>query len=226
MAESFQWFGLTILIWVSAVSAGRALPTGPLASPLLFGIALLCLTLKVFDLDVAEYIRTTRPVTFLVGPATVALAVPLWEQRHLIRANLLAMVLASTVSNVVGLGIAWTIASWVGLPSVELASIMPRMTTLAVALPLSRALGGADNIILLSVMANGIGGVITSSWLLRSVDRQAKENGAFSLGTTSHSLGVAKAAFETPEVVAFASCGMLMSALVTSSLYLAWSAIP
>ncbi|QRM57214.1 LrgB family protein (plasmid) [Sinorhizobium sp. BG8] len=80
-----------------------------------------------------------------------------------------------------------------------------------VALPLSRSTGGWESPTMLAVMFNGIGGVVVSQavWLFaRSSDA---EDRAFSLGTTSHAMGIARTLTASPDAVAFASCGMLLA---------------
>ncbi|MBO1040911.1 LrgB family protein [Brucella pituitosa] len=77
-----------------------------------------------------------------------------------------------------------------------------------------------ESLTILGVMCNGFGGVLISEPVWRLFGKTLKsEDKAFALGTTSHAMGIARALSIAPYIVAFASCGMLLSALMTTALY-------
>ena len=219
-AETLFWLAATILLWQGCRILVARLTVSSFQNPLLFGIFGLCVLLPLAGVSAADYLRHVRPLTFLVGPATVALALPLWQQCALIVANARSMIFASLASTVTGMATATVIGKVIGLDAGHLASLGPKMTTLAVALPLSRLTGGYDNLVMLCVMGNGIGGALISTAVWeRLMPQSSPAARAFSLGLTSHAMGIARTLTLTPEFVSFASCGMLLSALVTTVLY-------
>ncbi len=214
------WLTVTMLIWWISRFLTDRLRISALRNPLVFGILALCILLPSAGVDPDAYLTHVRPLTFLVGLATVALALPLWQQRMLIRANARAMLLSTLASTLTGILSAIAIGWLLGLGPAYLASVGPKMTTLAVALPLSRLTGGWDNLAMLCVMCNGVGGSFLSSGLWKLVfAHSGPEERAFSLGLSSHAMGVARTLTVSPEHVSLASCGMLLSALMTAVLY-------
>lgn len=218
--NSEVWILLTIVIWLLCNRLAQSLPPVLRGNAIVLAIISICALLAVLDVGAPTYLQAVQPVTFLAGLATVALAVPLWEQRILIRDNAVAMLTATFVSTLTGIGTALLSGTLLGLTRAELASIAPKMTTLAVALPLSQSTGGWDTLTMLAVMLNGIGGVLISEpvWHLFARESDAAER-AFALGMTSHAMGISKTMTVSPDFVAFASCGMLLSALMTTILY-------
>lgn len=220
MASHVLWVGLTIALWVFCVALSRRLPFVALRNPLLLGIIFLCILLPVLGVDAQTYLQAVYPLTFFVGLATVSLAIPLWQQRVLIRDNAFAMLVATFVATLSGIGTVLLVGTMLGLSAAELASIAPKMTTLAVALPLSTSTGGWESLTILGVMCNGVGGVLISEPVWRLFGKNTNpEDRAFALGTTSHAMGIARSMIVAPQTVAFASCGMLLSALTTTALY-------
>ncbi len=213
------WLASTILIWLVSRRLTETLPISSLRNPLFFGIVVLCILLPSVGVAPDDYLARVRPMTFLVGPATVALALPLWQQRMLIRANARAMLVSTLASTVTGILTAVVLGWVLGLGQPYLASMGPKMTTLAVALPLSRLTGGWDNLAMLCVMCNGVGGSFISSGLWKLTPESGPEERAFSLGLSSHAMGIARTLAISPDHVSLASCGMLLSALMTAVLY-------
>lgn len=214
------WIPLTIVIWLGCMAIAKRLPSLLFGNPLVLGILCLCALLSTIGVDAQTYLEAVFPLTFFVGLATVALAIPLWQQRFLIQNNAVAMLASTFVATLSGIGTAWLVGKLLGLSAAELASIAPKMTTLAVALPLSRSTGGWESLTILGVMCNGVGGVLVSEPVWRVLGRKiGHEDRAFALGTTSHAMGIARALIVAPNTVAFASCGMLLSALITTVLY-------
>ncbi|MCD4512058.1 LrgB family protein [Brucella pseudogrignonensis] len=223
MISSIIWLGLTIVIWLACVALAKRLPYLLIGNPLVLGIICICLLLHFWGEDAQTYLKAVYPLTFFVGLATVALAIPLWQQRVLICNNASAMFIATFIATLSGIGTAWLIGTTLGLSAAEFASIAPKMTTLAVALPLSTSTGGWESLTILGVMCNGVGGVLISEPVWRIFGKTLKsEDKAFALGTTSHAMGIARALSTAPYTVAFASCGMLLSALMTTALYAAF----
>lgn len=223
---SVLWLPVTVAIWWASLCLVPLLPFRPLRNPILLGIAAICGVLYAANVSSDLYLNAMRPLTLLVSLATVALALPLWEQRLIILANWRAMVCASLAATVAGISSALTIGYLVGLNWSQLASLAPKATTLAVALPLARSTGGLDSLVMLGVMCNGIGGSIICSGVWRYIlpDSRPDER-AFSLGTTSHAMGIARTLEIDPEHASLASCGMLLSALLTVMLYSAASVV-
>ncbi|WP_273727633.1 LrgB family protein [Brucella gallinifaecis] len=220
MISNIIWLGLTIAIWLVCVAFAKRLPYLLIGNPLVLSIVCICLLLHFWGEDAQTYLKAVYPLTFFVGLATVALAIPLWQQRVLIRNNAPAMFIATFIASLSGIGTAWLVGSILGLSVAEFASIAPKMTTLAVALPLSTSTGGWESLAILGVMCNGVGGVLISEPVWRLFGKTLKsEDKAFALGTTSHAMGIARALSIAPYTVTFASCGMLLSALMTTALY-------
>ncbi|AGT10678.1 LrgB family protein [Paracoccus aminophilus] len=214
------WLGLTLAIWPPCLWLARRLKPAPLDNPLVLAAVAICLALGFSGTAPGDYLAAVQPVTLFISIATVALALPLWHQRRLIARNGRAMFVASLIASLTGIlgaiGAGWAL----GLSPEVLASIGPKATTLAVALPLSQMTGGWDSLAMAAVMCNGVGGILISDGIWRLFGRGlGPEDRGFALGTTSHAMGIARTLAVSPEIVSLASCGMLLSALMTVLIY-------
>ncbi|NPD16833.1 LrgB family protein [Xinfangfangia sp. D13-10-4-6] len=210
----------TLMLWVVARAIAARIPVAPFSNPLVIGGILLCLGLSAARIAPGAYLANVRALTIFIPIATVALALPLWEQRRLIQANAAAMSLACLASAVTGIGTV-LLGGWLlQIDPALIASAGPKATTLAVALPLSQATGGIDALAMAAVMFNGIGGMLISDLAFRlGAGRTGPEERAFALGVTSHAMGIARALSVSPRALSLASCGMLLSALLTALCY-------
>ena len=150
------WLTATLGAYLIADALSRALGRHPLANTVLISVALVAVLLKISATDYQTYFNGAQFVHFLLGPATVALAVPLFRNLALVRENLLPMAAALVVGALVAIVSAVVIAAALGAPRVVLISLPPKSETAAVAMAVSEQAGGLPSLTAALVMATGV----------------------------------------------------------------------
>ncbi|MGY6694403.1 MAG: LrgB family protein [Roseinatronobacter sp.] len=225
-SEIWSYLAETPLIWLSATliayligdwcaaRAGRA----PLANPVLISVIMLATLLWATGTSYPQYFEGAQFVHFLLGPATVALAIPLWMQRHALRSVLVPIVVALVVGSVTAVVSALAIGHALGLTPELLATLAPKSTTAPVALGISQSLGGSPTLTAVLVILTGIIGAIVVTPLLNALRIRDWRARGFAVGVAAHGIGTARAFQVNPQAGAFAGIGMALNALLTAFL--------
>jgi predicted murein hydrolase (TIGR00659 family) len=195
--------------------------SNPLLNPVFTSICALILFLVVTDIDYADYFRGAQFVHFLLGPATVALAVPLYHQLP----NLRRLWLPLTLSIIGGVTIAAScsigIAAFLGASPQTLFSLAPKSATAPVAMGISERIGGLPSLTAVLVVATGIIGAVTGTKLLSILRIRDDSVKGVAMGLTAHGIGTARAFQVSREMGAFSGLAMALSAF-TTALILPW----
>ena len=149
------WLTATLGAYLIADALARAVGRHPLANTVLISVALLAVLLKISATDYQTYFNGAQFVHFLLGPATVALAVPLDRNLALVRENLLPMAAALVVGALVAIVSVVVIAAALGAPRVVLISLAPKSVTAAVAMAVSERAGGLPSLTAALVILTG-----------------------------------------------------------------------
>ena len=224
MAELWSYLSTTPLLWLTATviayfaadSAANSLGNPPWANPVLISIILLTPILGLTKTDYATYFEGAQFIHFLLGPATVALALPLWDNRATIRSSVAPIFLALLTGSVVAASSAILLAQVFNLPNEVLLSLAPKSTTAPVALGISEAVGGIPTLTAVLVILTGIIGAVMVTPLmnlLKITDWRAR---GFAVGVAAHGIGTARA-FQVNQIAgAYAGIAMALNALLTS----------
>lgn len=217
-ASPLLWLTLTLAAYVAGDALSRALKRHPLANPVLVAGGLIVLVLLATGTGYATYFEGAQFVHFLLGPATVALAVPLWKNRALVRENLWPMAAALAAGSLAAALSAVAIVWAYGAPPSVLASIAPKSVTAPVAMELSKSLGGVPELTAVLVIATGIVGALIVTPLMNALGIRDFAARGFAAGVASHGIGTARA-FQVSETAgAFAGIAMGLNAALTSLL--------
>src|SRR5271169_1339012 len=154
------WLTATLGAYLIADALARALGRHPLANTVLISVALVAVLLKISATDYQTYFNGAQFVHFLLGPATVALAVPLYRNLALVRENLMPMAVSLVVGSVVAIVSATGVAAAMGVPHTVLVSLAPKSVTAGVAMAISEGLGGIPSLTAALVILTGIIGAI------------------------------------------------------------------
>lgn len=164
-----------------------------LLSPLIL-VPLLLLALAIpLHTRYAEYIGNTHWLMMMLGPATVAFAVPIWQQRALLARHWRALLGGMLVGSAVAIASSWWLAGALSLDSEVSRSLVPRSITTPFAMPIAQRLGGVAELTAIFVMLTGVFGAAAGGLLLRWLPlKTALARGAL-LGVGAHGAGVARA---------------------------------
>lgn len=210
------WLAATLGAYVIGDAAFRASGRKPFVNPVLIAVILLALGLGLSGTTYTTYFEGAQFVHFMLGPATVALAVPLYANlAHVRRAALplLAALLAGSLTAIVSaLGIAWAL----GLRGETLLSLAPKSATAPVALGISEQIGGSPTLTAVLVILTGIIGAVLATPLLNLLRIRDWRARGFAVGVAAHGIGTARA-FQVNETAgAFAGIGMGLNAVLTA----------
>ncbi|EON25481.1 MULTISPECIES: LrgB family protein [Nocardioides] len=226
MSEALEWLRTSPLALVALTLVGYRLGceardrTGghALAQPVLVAIVFIGLVLWAADIDYAAYREGTEIVAFWLGPATVALAVPLHRQVRRLRGVLLPMLVAIPVGAAASIVTAYALVKALGGDEVLAVTMAPKAATTPVSIALSEVAGGIPSLTAVFAISIGVLGAVVGPAVLdlaRVRDRRAR---GLALGATSHGIGTSRALAEDETEGAFSGLSMGLTALATSML--------
>jgi predicted murein hydrolase (TIGR00659 family) len=216
--EPLLWLTLTLVAYAIGDRAFTASGRRPYVNAVLIAVILLSGVLALTGTTYASYFEGAKFVHFMLGPATVALAVPLYGNLTRIRRTLLPIagaVLAGSLTAILSaLGIAWAL----GVQGVTLVSLAPKSATAPVAMGISESLGGSPTLTAVLVILTGIIGAVIATPLLNLIGVRDWRARGLAVGTASHGIGTARA-FQVNETAgAYSGIGMGLNAVLTALL--------
>lgn len=197
----------------------------PLLNPVAVAIAMVVLVLWTTGTPYETYFDGAQFVHFLLGPATVALAVPLHAQFAKVRRAAIPMAVAllagSLVACVSAVGVAWLL----GAGRETLVALAPKSATAPIAMGIAEQLGGLPSLTAVLVVSTGVLGAIVGKYVLDAVGVREHAIRGFAVGVASHGIGTARAFQLSEEAGAFAGLAMGLNGLLTAVLVplLAWA---
>lgn len=190
----------------------------PLANPVAIAVALLVLILTLTNTSYSTYFSGAQFVHFLLGPATVALAVPLYQQINQLRRNWLAFLTASVLGSAVAIVTAMGIAHITGASRITVLSLASKSVTMAIAMGITEKVGGLPSLTAALVMLTGITAAMMASVILTLLRVRDDSIRGFALGVSGHGIGTARAFQMSEQAGAFAGLAMGLSGLLTAIL--------
>jgi len=212
------WLTATLLVYALCDRVAAGLGRHPLANPVLLAICLMALLLAVTRTPYGTYFEGAQFIHFLLGPATVALAIPLYQNRAAVMRALLPMAAALLAGSATALVSAVLIARAFGAPAPVLVSIAPKSVTAAVAMGIAEKLGGDPALSAVLVILTGILGAVIATPLMDALRIRDQRARGFAAGLAAHGIGTARAFQENPLAGAFAGIAMGLNALLTALL--------
>jgi len=189
-----------------------------LLNPVLIAVVLLVVFLLVTDTDYATYFQGAQFVHFLLGPATVALAIPIYRQFERVRRSWRAMLASLIVGSAAAAGSAIVIGWAMGAGAATIASLAPKSITTPVAMAVSEKIGGLPSLTSVFVITTGMIGAMVGPLILDMLGVRDAEARGVAIGTASHGIGAARAIEESEASGAFAGLAMGLNALLTAIL--------
>ncbi len=212
------WLTLTLVAYAAGDAAYRWSGRKPYVNTVLVAVVILALILGATGTSYGTYFEGAQFVHFLLGPATVALALPLYDNLARLRRAALPVLAALLVGSTVAAGSAVAIAAALGISGTELASLAPKSATAPVAIGIAEKIGGAPTLTAVLVILTGITGAVLATPLLNLMRIRDWRARGLSVGIASHGIGTARAFQVNPTAGAFAGLGMALNAVATSFL--------
>lgn len=187
-------FGVTITILTFLIGSYINKKTKlAILNPILLSALAIIFVLNQFDIDYETYNLGGRLISFFIAPATVALAVPLYKNIRLLRKKWLPILIGITVGSLAGLVVIFVLCKLLGIDRTMLISLLPKSTTAAISMEISKQIGGIPYLSVVFTAVTGISGNILGEYVFRIFKINDKVSRGVSLGTASHVLGTAKA---------------------------------
>lgn len=212
--------GLTVTLcaYVLGYHLYRKCRFNPLVNPVLIAVLVLVSLLVASDTPYSSYFDGAQFVHFMLGPATVALAVPLYRQFHHVRRSATAVAAALTFGSLTAVLSAVAIAWLLGASRATLLSLAPKSVTTPVAMGIAEQIGGLPSLTAVLVILSGITGAVLGTYVLNLIRVKDWRARGLAMGVASHGIGTARA-FTVDEVAgAFSSLAMGLNALATAVL--------
>jgi predicted murein hydrolase (TIGR00659 family) len=210
------WLTVTLLVYAAADAVSLATHRNPLANPVLHSVWVIGAILLLTGTPYPKYFDGAQFVHFLLGPATVALAVPLYENRKTVLSAVVPMLVALVAGSITAIVAIVLLAEAVGLPRGVVLSLAPKSVTAGVAMGVSESMGANPSITAIAVVLTGIMGAIIVTPLMNRMHITDFRARGFAVGLTSHGIGTARA-FQVDTVAGvFAGVAMSLNALLTS----------
>lgn len=217
-ASPLLWLTVTLVVYQAGYWLYRKSGFNPLVNPVMIAVVALVAVLKLTGTDYRDYFEGAQFVHFLLGPATVALAVPLYQQLRQLRRSLVAVLVAVSVGSVTAAVSAVAIAWALGASRETLLSLAPKSVTTPIAMGIAEQIGGLPSLTAVLVILTGMTGAMLATWtlnLLRIADWRAR---GLAVGVAAHGIGTARAILVHPVAGAFAGLAMGLNGVATALL--------
>ncbi|HEY9566427.1 MAG TPA: LrgB family protein [Nocardioides sp.] len=190
----------------------------PLVQPVLVAIVFIGTATWLLDIDYDEYLVGGSVIAFFLGPATVALAVPLHRQAHHLRELLVPMLVALPVAAFVSISSGMLLVRGLGGDQALERTMAPKSATTPIAIGITEQIGGITALVAVFTIVAGIIGAVLGPTLLNLLRVRDHRARGLAMGAASHGIGTSRALHEHPVEGAFAGLAMGLTALLTSLL--------
>ena len=208
----------TLVAYLVALQIYQRLRFNPLANPVLIAIAIVVSILVITGTPYKTYFEGAQFVHFMLGPATVALAMPLYRQWRNFRRAVLPLLLGLAAGSVTAVVTAVGIAYAMGASRQVMVSLAPKSATTPIAMAISERFGGLPSLTAVLVICTGILGAVMARYILNFLRIDSHPVRGFALGVASHGIGTARALQVSAEMGAFAGLGMGLNGVFTAVL--------
>lgn len=217
---AFPLFGLLLTLLTFYCGQRLYIASGRNAwlQPVVASMVLVIVVLVVADIPYARYYRSAELLHLLLGPATVALAVPLFQHARRIRTLLLPILLTLVTGSVLTVGIAVGVLWMLGGSETSLLSIATKSITTPIAMVVSEKLGGVAPLAAVIVLATGALGSMAGIPIMERLGVRDKVVQGITLGLTAHAIGTTRALEVDEECGAFAAFAMGTTGVLTALL--------
>jgi predicted murein hydrolase (TIGR00659 family) len=189
-----------------------------LLNPTLLAIAMVVAVLTLLHIDYRSYLAAAQPVHMLLGPAVVALAIPLYRHFGLIRARAVMLLVGLFVGSSGAIASSVMVGRWLGVSHTDLLSLAPKSATAAVSMAVSERIGGLPAETAVLTILAGVTGAILSGYVLNALRIRDPVARGFAMGLASHGIATARAFQESETEGTFAGLAMGLNAIATAVL--------
>ena len=217
LIQSISVWGVTLTLAAFALGTWINKRTGQaIMNPLLLGSIFVIVFLSLVQIPVAEYKKSVQIISYLLLPATVSLAVPLYEQWQILKKNALAVICGIAAGSVTSMLCVLAVGAILKLDPVLTTSMMTKSVTTAIGVEVAAELGGIGSLAGAVIVLTGIIGNLSASALCRIAGLHDSVARGVAIGTGSHAVGTAKALQMGPVEGAISSLSIAVAGVLTA----------
>ena len=216
--QPLLWLTITVGIFWACQQLYRYAGEFPLLNPVLVSVTAIVILLLATGTPYDEYFDGAQFISFLLGPATVALAVPLADEAATLKRLWLPIAVALTIGSATAIGSALAIGMALGVSGEMLLSMLPKSVTTPIAMGVSDQIGGSPSLTAVFVILTGIVGAAVGIPLLKALGLRDPVAKGFALGVASHGIGTARAFEHSRRAGAFSGLAMGLNGALTALL--------
>lgn len=217
-ASPLLWLTATVLAYALAFALFERAGQSPLLNPVALSVTLLIATLTLTGTSYATYFEGAQFLHFLLGPATVALAVPLHSNFAAVRRAALPMLAALVAGVVTAVASAVGVAVLLGASRETVLSLAPKSVTTPIAMGIAEQIGGIPSLTAALVILTGIIGGMAATRIYEALGIRDFRARGFAIGIAAHGIGTARAFQVSPVAGTFAGIAMALNGLLTALL--------
>lgn len=217
MSDIWWSLPLTVIVFFAARWVAAKVKIS-LVNPLLVSMAVIIPLLLLIQMPYARYFQGSSILNQLLQPSVVALAIPLYEQMHQIRARWKSIIGVCFMGSLTAMISGTAIALWMGATPQIAATIMPKSVTTPIAMAVSGTLGGIPAISAICVLIAGVLGAVFGHMLLNMLKITGKPSRGLAIGNASHALGTARCVELDYQEGAYSSLALVICGIITSLL--------
>ena len=206
----------TLCVWELSRMIDNRARHAAWSNPTVLSITILAALLLVSGTSYQAYFTGAVYVHFLLGPATVALAVPMHANWPAIKRHFVAIIVSLTAGSIVAAGSAMVIAHALGAPRALVISLGPKSVTTPIAMGIAQNLGGQPSLTAVFVMMTGMFGTVICTGVLRAARVHDWRAQGLAAGTAAHGLATAKMLMLNETAGAFGGLAIGLNGIVTS----------
>jgi predicted murein hydrolase (TIGR00659 family) len=180
----------------------------PLANPVAIAVILVAVVLYLVDMPYQKYFEGAQFVHFLLGTATVSLAVPIYRGIAVLKTRLIPLMIALLCGGIVSIVSAVSIATFMGADSAIIGAFYPKSVTAPIAMGVAERLGVSPTLTAVFAVVTGILGAMLGSGILNLLGMKAWWQRGFAMGVAAHGIGTSRAFAVHPEAGTYASLAM------------------
>jgi predicted murein hydrolase (TIGR00659 family) len=212
------WLTLTVSVFYVAQTIYTYFNNNPLLNPVLISIFILVPMLSLTNTPYNTYFTGAQFVHFLLGTATVGLAIPLYLYYDKLKQLWLPLLLTLLIGSATGILSAIIIGKLLGVSQITLLSLMPKSITTPIAMGISEKIGGLPSLTAILVILTGMIGAIFAPFLFKLIKIKDHSIQGVAMGISAHGLGTAKAFQMSQETGAFSGLAMGLNGAMTALL--------
>jgi len=217
-AKPLFWLIVTASVFIFSCWVNRRANGSPLLHPVLVSMFIIIIFLVVTGTDYKTYFEGAQFIHFLIGPATVALAIPLFDHFKRIREMWLSLFVACFIGALVAMLSVLLVAMFFDLPNQLLLTLAPKSVTTPIAIGIAEKIGGISSMAAGFVLITGAMGCLMAPFVFRVLNIKDDAAKGFALGLAAHGFGTATAFEMSALAGAFAGLAMGITGLMTAFL--------